>query len=149
MHIRLLQVFLLGWLLPACSPTDAPFDSKPNNVESARALAERIASKANCAGFEDYDIKQDYMVFTCQMAGENPPMFALWVFYDKAAKTKIENELSLKQDEPFKSGTYYLISEFSRTKIEGKNLNDKIEITAKDFASFPGHMVLPATSGHR
>jgi hypothetical protein len=54
-------------LTAACSPATAT-DTMPTNADSARRLAQTVASNGACGSFEDYNFNRakDTWVFTCQ-----------------------------------------------------------------------------------
>ena len=73
-------------LSSACSNSSVAMDALPTNTESARHLAETVASSGGCGGFEDYTFNRarDTWVFTCQKPGVS---FEVVIYGSEDART--------------------------------------------------------------
>jgi hypothetical protein len=113
-------------LLGGCASPTVSLQSQPRDQRAAKDLAETVAEKANCSGFEDYDLSaKDHWDFTCQ----NPNrIFLIRVVTNTTAKEDTIKKLTVSGN-PYKAGRFFLVYEFS---AQGQ-FN-----TPADLADFPG-----------
>jgi hypothetical protein len=130
-----LLAIVIALLMTSCSSSDIPFNSKPIDYRSATNLAKSIARIANCGSFEDQSFQKD-TVFSCQMiVNGKDTIFNIYIFYDKADKDRMANNLRSKEELAlFKMGEYYIISE--SVEVGTKK-------TTQDYAKFPGEIIEP------
>ena len=105
---RLACLALAGSLV-ACRKADVGPRERPVDANSARVVAEFVARRSGCAGFEDYDLRaKDHWDFTCQVGDE---MFLLRAVSNPTVRAARIAELE-SANKPFEAGETCLIWEF-------------------------------------
>ena len=104
----LVAVLLLG-LSAACASATAT-DTMPTNIDSARQLAQTVASKGGCDSnrFEDYDLSRvrDTWVFTCQ---KQEKMFAIVTYGSQEARSAGINRLDESPTQAYFAKYFYAV----------------------------------------
>jgi hypothetical protein len=93
-----------GVLLAGCSSSDVTLQSRPTDAGSAQALAELVAEKADCGGFEYYSDTKDRWSFTCQSGDDS---YEIWVVRDGSAKRAVLKSVGVSP--AVKVGAFFLV----------------------------------------
>lgn len=114
----------LSLLVGGCSST-VSLQSEPQDQRAARDLANTVADKANCPGFEDYRNAKGHWDFTCQKSNRT---FTIRIFANAAARDSSIKELAASGT-PYKTGRFFIVYHFSP---QGQSN------TPAELADFPG-----------
>jgi hypothetical protein len=97
-------VVVAGVLLAGCSSSDVTLQSRPTDADSAQALAELVAEKADCGSVEYYNIAKDTWSFTCQSGDAS---YDIWTVGNASARRAVLRRIGLSP--AVKGGAYFLV----------------------------------------